>query len=156
MATTNNPEFSLTETQIAIFQGKICPYCNNKTEYVDSSIIYGISYGMIYLCKPCDAYCGVHKGTNKSLGRLANKKLRYWKKEAHKYFDVIWKEKHEKRSELYKHLATHLDLPVEYCHIGMFSVNTCKKVIQWSKMILNDLRRLDIDFGIDVKREHLK
>ena len=31
---------------------------------------------MIYICKPCDAYVGVHKGTDKALGRLANKELR--------------------------------------------------------------------------------
>lgn len=33
-----------------ILSGKICPYCGNRTEYVDSSVIYGRSYGMIYLC----------------------------------------------------------------------------------------------------------
>lgn len=34
-----------------ILTGKICPYCGKPTEYVDSSIIYGRSYGMIYLCR---------------------------------------------------------------------------------------------------------
>ena len=29
------------------------------------------------------AYVGVHKGTDKPLGRLANAELRYWKKRAH-------------------------------------------------------------------------
>jgi len=144
----------LTEEQILIMQGKVCPYCKNTTEYVDSAIIYGKSYGMIYLCKPCDAYCGVHKGTDTALGRLANKDLREWKKEAHKYFDMIWKEKHETRSNLYGHLSKYLNLPPEYTHIGMFSIKTCKEVVDWSKMILNDLRRLDMDFGVDVKREH--
>jgi len=131
----------LDETQTAIMQGKICPYCKGKTQYVDSTVIYGKTYGMIYLCKPCDAYCGVHKGTDNALGRLANKELRHWKKEAHKYFDVIWKDGHEKRGVVYKHLSNHLKLPVDYCHIGMFSVKTCQEVVDWSKMILNDLRR---------------
>lgn len=144
----------LTQKQKDIIAGKVCPYCGLNTEYVDSNTIYGQSYGMIYLCRPCDAYVGVHKGTENALGRLANKELRYWKKEAHKYFDVIWKEEHEKRGELYKHLANHLKLPIEFCHIGMFSVNTCKEVVDWSKMILNDLRRLDLDCVVDVKREH--
>lgn len=48
-----------------------CDYCGGPTEYVDSSVIYGRSYGMIYLCRPCRAYVGVHRGTNKPLGRLA-------------------------------------------------------------------------------------
>ena len=144
----------LDDMQKLIMSGKICPYCKGETEYVDSSIIYGKSYGMVYLCKKCDAYCGVHKGTNNALGRLANKELRYWKKEAHKYFDMIWNECGENRSDVYKRLSVFLKLPSEYCHIGMFSIKTCKEVVDWSKMILNDLRRLDIDFGIEVKRPH--
>ena len=91
-------EIKLDDIQKQIIIGKICPYCKSETEYIDSSFVYGKSYGMIYICKPCDAYCGVHKGTDNALGRLANAELRYWKKEAHKYFDVIWKEKHEERS----------------------------------------------------------
>ena len=58
------------------------------------------------------------------------------------------------KKNMKKEVANHLNIPVEYCHIGMFSVNTCIKVVDWSKMILNDLRRLDMDFGIDVKRQH--
>ena len=33
----------------------ICPYCNQESQFVDSSVIYGKSYGMIYLCSDCDA-----------------------------------------------------------------------------------------------------
>lgn len=44
-----------------IITGKVCPYCGKPTEYVDSSVIYGRSYGMIYLCRDCRAYVGVHK-----------------------------------------------------------------------------------------------
>jgi len=29
-----------------------------------------------------------------------------------------------------------------------------KEAVEWAKMILNDLRRLDLDFGQDVKRPH--
>lgn len=73
-----------------IMAGKICPYCGQPTEYVDSAAVYhGISYGMIYLCRKCDAYVGVHRGTDKALGRLANRSLREWKKRAHYYFDPI-------------------------------------------------------------------
>ena len=53
-----------------ILSGKICPYCGNRTEYVDSSVIYGRSYGMIYLCWDCMAYVGVHKGTAVSYTHL--------------------------------------------------------------------------------------
>lgn len=141
----------LTEIQKLIIEGKICPYCNGNSEYVDSIVIYGKSYGMIYLCKSCDAYCGVHAGTSKSLGRLANSKLRKAKKEAHKYFDKIWKNEHLKRDEAYKWLSEKLKIPLQYTHIGMFSEKTCEEVIFLSKQILNDLRRLDMDFGAEPK-----
>lgn len=57
-----------------------CDYCGRETEYVDSKVIYGKSYGKIYLCRNCMAYVGVHKGTDKPLGRLANAELRNWKR----------------------------------------------------------------------------
>lgn len=144
----------LNEIQVEIMKGYVCPYCKKQTIFTDSSAVYGKSYGMIYLCKPCKAYCGVYKNTQVSLGRLANADLRFWKKEAHKYFDMIWKDNHINRNELYKILAEYLNLPAEYCHMGMFSTPTCKKVVDWSKAMLNDLRRLDMDFGIEVDRPH--
>ncbi len=126
-------DMKLTDRQKLILKGKICPYCGDETEYVDSSCIYVVSYGMIYLCWPCNAYCGVHAGTNKALGRVANCELRAWKKAAHKSFDKIWKKKYLKRSLAYKWLSIRLGIPKEYTHIGMFSVETCKKVIELSK-----------------------
>lgn len=123
----------LSDKQKEMIKGKICPYCKAKTNYIDSIEVYGKSYGMIYMCRPCDAYCGVHKGTDKALGRVANKELREKKKEAHKYFDVIWKEGRQSRSNAYKDLAKHLKIPTEYCHIGMFSIKTCNEVIKWAK-----------------------
>lgn len=123
-----------------IFSGKICPYCDKQTEYVDSVVIYGKSYGMIYLCKPCDAYVGVHKGTDKSLGRLADKELRYWKKMAHASFDKLWRKKmmkginkHEARTSAYKWLSNVMDIDINYTHIGMFDIQQCKTVVEICK-----------------------
>lgn len=49
-----------------------CDYCGRRAEFVDSKIVYGKSYGMMYLCRHCMAYVGVHKGTSRPLGRLAD------------------------------------------------------------------------------------
>jgi len=124
---------AMLEMMQAIFKAEICPYCKQEPEYVDSSCIYGKSYGMIYLCRKCDAYCGVHKGTDKALGRLANADLRYWKKEAHKYFDPIWKSNLKNRHQAYAWLSEKLNIPAEFTHIGMFGVDTCKKVVEICK-----------------------
>ncbi|MEN6487272.1 MAG: DUF3268 family zinc-finger domain-containing protein [Smithella sp.] len=108
----------------------ICPYCGREAEYRDSKIIYGRSYGMIYICRPCDAYVGVHKGTDKPLGRLANKELRYWKTAAHDAFDPLWRSGRMKRNEAYKWLAERMGLSKKETHIGMFDIAECKTVIK--------------------------
>ena len=109
----------------------ICPYCERPAVFVDSSEVYnGRSYGMIYLCKPCWAYVGVHKGTDKPLGRLADAELRRWKIKAHAVFDPLWKTKQMSRGAAYRHLQNKLGIPKADCHIGMFDVDTCKRVIE--------------------------
>jgi len=134
-----------------ICHAKICPYCGEKPEFVDSSVIYGQSYGMIYLCSPCDAYVGVHKGSDKALGRLANKELREAKKKAHFYFDKLWKAKvqiginedsgrksgkryiawrSKCRSGAYKWLSEAMSIDPEFTHIGMFDIENCGKVVE--------------------------
>lgn len=147
---------TLTDTQTAIIRGLVCPYCKGNTEFVDSAEVYGRSFGMIYLCRACRAYCGVHKGTDKALGRVADAELRKLKKEAHLYFDMIWKDGHMKRAETYAALGEYLGIQKEYCHIGMFSPKTCRAVVEWSKRTLNDMRRLDLDFGVEPKRPHFE
>jgi hypothetical protein len=120
-----------------IVSGKICGYCNEPPEFVDSKEIYGKSYGMIYLCRVCRAYCGVHKGTDVALGRLANRELRELKKEAHHWFDQIWKSGKMSRSEAYDWLSKQLDIPVKYTHIGMFDEALCKNARTYCYMYLN-------------------
>jgi len=116
-----------------------CPYCGQQAEYVDSAVIYGRSYGMVYLCRQCDAYVGVHKGTDQPLGRLANRELRRWRNRAHAMFDPLWQKGRfrRRRNDAYAWLAEKMGLPKEETHIAMFNVPQCKQVIQ----IMNDERR---------------
>jgi len=121
-----------------------CPYCSEQAKYVSSAKVYGgRDYVMIYLCQSCWAYVGVHKGTTKPLGRLADDELRYWKKQAHAAFDPIWKERFERKNKIdpkykkgmarggrYKRLSQEMNLTRAECHIGMFDVDQCKKVVQ--------------------------
>lgn len=110
-----------------------CDYCGRRAEFVDSSVIYGKSYGMIYLCRcrPGYAYVGVHKGTDRPLGRLADMELRELKKKAHATFDPLWKEGQFRghRKAAYAWLSKQMDLPQEKTHIGMFDASKCKQVI---------------------------
>jgi len=117
-----------------------CPYCEAAAVLVDSAEVYRRSYGMIWLCRPCKAWVGVHRDNpyHKPLGRLANAELRDWKKRAHAKFDPLWKgkirrdgcSKSKAREAGYKWLANQLEIRYRDCHIGMFDVEKCKKVVE--------------------------
>lgn len=112
----------------------ICHYCGNETKLVTGNIIYphrkDLKKKKFYLCLPCNAYVGCHANTDKPLGIVANATLRKYKGIAHATFDPIWRNrKLMKRSEAYKWLAKSLGIPRSECHIGMFNVDMCKKVV---------------------------
>ena len=132
-----------------------CPYCGGNAEFHDSSaLIYGgRDFGPVHTCENyplCDSYVGCHPGTTMPLGRLANNELRYWKKQAHKYFDPLWKDKKIKeaypvyipkttyRKRSYIWLSKKLNLQLEHTHIGMFDVDTCKQVVELCKPYCNE------------------
>ena len=126
------------DTRIEILSGNVCPYCGSDSEYIDNSYIYAESTGMIYICKPCDAYIGTHKDQPlKSLGSLANKELRDKRVRVHALFDPMWQRneregvpRHVARSDAYRWLSMALELDPEYTHIGMFDLEMCNKAIK--------------------------
>ena len=112
----------------------ICPYCGATSELKDSSMVYGKSYGLIWICPgwpKCDSFVGVHKNSQQHvpLGRMANPELRKWKKLAHAHFDAYWRGKMA-RSQGYAELARRMQLHTDDAHIGMMDVDLCKKVVQ--------------------------
>jgi hypothetical protein len=112
----------------------ICPYCSNQSVQVGGLKLYphreDLASKTFYLCEPCDAFVGTHKGTNKPLGTLANKPLREIRKLAHATFDPLWKDGQYGRGEAYRRLAKAMGITREDCHIAMFSIEQCKSVIQ--------------------------
>ncbi len=99
----NTYKLDLTAQQKEIMQGVVCPYCKSKSQLISSVEIYGKDFGMLHMCVPCGAYVGCHKNTTLSKGRLANKKLRQLKKDAHYFFDKIWNLKTFTRGEAYEY-----------------------------------------------------
>ena len=85
-------------------------------------------------------------------GRLANAELREAKKEANFYFDQIaktnlinkiWSEYLpgiSNRNKAYLWLSNQLGIPREVCHIGMFDVEDCKRVVELCKPIIKEYR----------------
>lgn len=124
-----------------------CPYCESIVTLESSLKVYSKDYGKLWLCSQypkCDAYVGCHPHSDKPLGQLADKELRYWKKRTHAIFDPLWKfEKTNKyykksyaRTARYQWLAKKLNIEMKDCHIGMFDIVLCKKAIEICKSFL--------------------
>lgn len=111
-----------------------CDYCGKPAELVHGNVIYphrpDLASKLIYRCIPCAAYVGCHEGTEKPLGRLANSELRKAKMRAHAAFDPLWKSGGMKRASAYKWLAGQLGIEGKDCHIGMFDVDRCNRVVE--------------------------
>ena len=110
-----------------------CPYCDQSAKLVTGKTVYPHRRDLwrkrFWVCFPCDARCGCHGTTDKPLGRLANAELREAKMRAHAAFDPRWKRGPHGRSAEYKWLAHELGIDVQECHIGMFDVETCDRVV---------------------------
>lgn len=110
----------------------ICPYCGAEADYVAGDTIYPHRRDLwkktFYRCAPCDAHVGCHDGTSNALGRLANPELRLAKMAAHSAFDRIWRGKMS-RGAAYRWLAEQLGIEARDCHIGMFDVEQCRRVV---------------------------
>jgi len=104
-----------------------CPDCGGYMVLKDSR--YGVFYGCVNW-PDCKAAHGAHKATGESLGKPANKETKEMRIMAHEAFDSQWEGTPIKRNEAYKILAQKMDIPGKECHIGLFDIDQCKKVIE--------------------------
>lgn len=118
-----------------------CQYCKTEAKLLkfgDAGYPYRRDYGQTYVCIPCAAWVGCHKGTTKALGSLANAELREAKIAAHAAFDPLWQCQAIQdrctngyvRRVAYKWLSKQLGYPVSKTHIGYMSLEECHKVIE--------------------------
>lgn len=105
-----------------------CGYCGGEAKFCETSThIYRRDYGPVYDCRPCDAYVGVHKGSKRAKGSVANKDLRELRKLAHTMFDPLWRRDGMTRDQAYEHLAEVFGREV---HIGQSDEETCRQIIR--------------------------
>ena len=120
--------------------GVTCNYCGKSAQLCSGSEVYPHRKDLwnrrFWVCKPCDARVGCHRGSITPLGRLANAELRKAKMEAHAAFDPLWRDKPRilgDRRTAYLWLARQLRLTEHECHIGMFDVERCAEVVRICK-----------------------
>lgn len=63
-----------SKREILVLTGHLCPKCDEFTELVESSEIYGTDFGLLYRCPTCHAYVGCHKGVSECKGECRRKK----------------------------------------------------------------------------------
>ena len=111
----------------------ICDYCKQPARLVTGKELYphrpDLFIKYFYVCRPCSAHVGCHNDSASPLGRLANSELRRAKSLAHAAFDPLWKNGRMKRQQAYKWLAAQIGVEKSECHIGMFDVHVCHKVV---------------------------
>lgn len=114
----------------------MCPYCNSPAVLQPAEVVYrgtGSTYGKLWVCSNyprCNAYVGVHKGTDAPLGSLGNPMTRQHRITAHDVFDQLWcgAGARMRRSEAYNMVAQALG--VESVHIGGADIATCERIIR--------------------------
>lgn len=121
--------------EVAMPKRPTCPYCKKPAKLVDSSIIYGRSFGWLWLCncKVGNSYVGCHAGTKRPVGTLADTQTRAMRKRANAAFDPIWRTGRMTRREAYMWLAHELGLSAEQAHIAMSDAAQCIQIIDVCK-----------------------
>lgn len=111
-----------------------CPYCDGKVELVNNSEIYrGRSFGdwpYAYLCRPCDAFVGLHPATDLPLGTMADKELREARKSAKHLWQRVSSVEGMPRNQAYTWLAQRMQIPKAECHFGHFDLERCEQAFK--------------------------
>jgi hypothetical protein len=80
--------------------------------------------------------------------------VRRLRAQAHLYFDKLWQLGYIERREAYDWLSKRLGLPEPKAHMRFMDEDQCREVIRVCVQQLNDLRRLDLDFGDPIKHPY--
>lgn len=112
-----------------------CPYCGSLADLRSADGIYhdNSSNTMLYVCRrypACDSYVRMDPYTRKPFGSMANGELRALRLKAHRSFDRLHKSGLMTRSDAYRWLAAHFNLPMAEAHIGLMGDYRCKQVIE--------------------------
>ena len=128
-----------------------CPYCGSPIIFRSADGIYKNSGSgtMLYVCArypACDSYVRALPGSKTPVGSLANGPLRALRREAHECFDELHLTGIMSRSESYEWLACVLQAPLSEAHIGNFGKYFCRRVIEESKQLLENRRKVHGDY----------
>lgn len=130
-----------------------CPTCGERGEVVDGSAIYPhrppSDFGdkRFWACTRCRTWVGCRPGGTMPLGRMADAATRAARSAAHRAFDPLWWNKRptdrpafRTRGGAYSWLARKLGLEIKECHMGLFDIATCSRVIETCRRAVEELQ----------------
>ena len=130
-------------TKKKVQKAPVCPYCGKISVLRPAEYVYGknnlVEGSMLYVCSAypdCNAYVGVHQGTNRAKGSLADSELRNKRIRAHRALDLVVRSGCMNKDDVYYWLSARLNLPFEETHIGYFSDYYCEETIRECEKIL--------------------
>jgi len=108
----------------------ICPYCGKPAELVSEEEWYGRVFDKLgrprWVCWPCRASVGTHPDARTPLGSLANRELSQARIDA----KIQLKQLFPDQKERYRWLARQMNLSAKECHVGMFNLQQCRRVVE--------------------------
>lgn len=121
-------------TKVAIVpKPQICPYCGASVNRVHSSqIFHNNTDGFYYVCSNwprCTAYTKENPIFKKPTSTIADRATRLKRQEAHYWFDQMHIGFGMTKSAAYEWLAKELQIRRANCHIGLFDIEMCNRVI---------------------------
>lgn len=126
-------------------EAPVCPYCGCRSVLRPAEYVYGdntITQGsMLYVCSgypACNAYVGVHEGTKKPKGTLADSELRNMRICAHRAMNSLIDNGCMCKNGVYAWLSCSLNLPLKETHIGYFLDYMCEQTIMECKRVLEN------------------
>ena len=121
-----------------------CPYCGARAALRPAAALGknapGYAGKRFYVCTRypfCDAYVEAHARSGLPMGTLANKRLRWKRREAHDALERLWLTGLMSKAEAYRYLQIQLGIPADDAHIGKFSEYRCGEVIRICKDMIN-------------------
>lgn len=130
----------------------VCPYCGQKAVIRPAEYVHGaqtIEPGTkLYVCSGypvCDAYVGVHKGSKRPYGTLANSALRNKRIRTHRELNKLVQAGVMNKSEVYQWLAIQLNLPYSETHIGYFTEEMCDQAMERCRRVFRQHRERNKD-----------
>ena len=122
-----------------------CPYCGRTAVLKPASFVYGDKAleEHVYVCPgypACNSYVGVHRGTLKPKGTLANGDLRNLRIHTHKLFSQFWENGIMTKKQAYRWIQYKFALTENQAHIGNFSEYMCGQLMDECRKTLENNR----------------